>query len=324
MRALRKVGRALLIALAALLLILLVGPFLVPIPPLRDVRPPRELADPDSRFIEVNGLTVHYKVMGRGQPVFLLLHGFGASTFSWHKVMAPLAQMGTVIAFDRPAFGLTERPLQWAGESPYSTAFAVSLTVGLLDALGVDRAILVGNSAGGTVALATYLRYPQRVQALVLVDPAVYIGGGSRGTVLGWLLRTPQARRLGPLLVRSIQTLGERALPQAWHDPALLTEEDRAGYRRPLQAENWDRALWEFALAARPPDLPGQLGRVQVPTLVITGDDDRIVPTEQSVRLAGEIPGAALVVIPEAGHVPHEEKPEEFLRAVFDFVRALP
>ncbi len=323
MKALWKIGRILLIVLAALLLLLLVGPFLVPIPPLQDVHPPQELADPDSRFLEVNGLTVHYKMMGQGPPVFLLLHGFGASTFSWHKVMAPLSQIGTVIAFDRPAFGLTERPMEWSGENPYSTAFAVSLTIGLLDKLGVDRAILVGNSAGGTVALDTSLRHPQRVQALVLVDPAVYIGGGPRGAALGWLLRTPQARRLGPLFVRSIRNWGENALRLAWHDPSLLTEADRAGYRRPLHVENWDRALWEFTLAAQPPDLPGRLLDIRVPTLVITGDDDRIVPTEQSVRLAGEIPGAALVVVPSAGHVPHEEKPEEFLQAVVDFVRTI-
>lgn len=312
--------RVVLIVLGVLLLLVVVGPFLVPVPPLKDVHPPEELADPDSRFVVVDGIRVHYKQEGQGAPVFLLLHGFGASTYSWHKVFAPLARTGTVIAFDRPAFGLTERPLEWAGASPYSTASAVSLTVGLMDALGVERAILVGHSAGGTVALATALRHPERVQALVLEDAAVYAGGGVRGGFGRFLLQTPQARRIGPLLVRLIQRWGDEGLRLAWHDPTLFTEEDRAGYRKPLQVENWDRALWEFTLAAVPLGLDSQLAAVHVPTLVLTGDDDRIVPPEQSVRLAGEIPGARLVIVPACGHIPHEEQPEAFLQAVTSFL----
>ncbi len=103
--------------LLALAVVILVGPFLVPVPPLEDTVPPQELADADSRFIEVNNITVHYKDMGRGERTFLLLHGFGASAFSWREVMEPLSGHGRVAAFDRPAFGLTERPMRgdWEG-----------------------------------------------------------------------------------------------------------------------------------------------------------------------------------------------------------------
>jgi len=170
--------------------------------------------------------------------------------------------------------------------------------------------------------MLTALRYPDRVQALVLVDPAVYVGGG----VPDWIrpiLQTPQMRRLGPLLVRSIRTWGEDFGRSAWHDPSRLTPEIWAGYTKPLQARDWDRALWEFTLASRPTGLPERLDQIQMPTLVITGDDDRIVPTEQSVRLAGELPNAELVVIPNCGHVPHEECPQEFLQAVRRFVSKL-
>ena len=93
--------------------------------------------------------------------------------------MEPFSQLGTVIAFDRPAFGLTERPLEWEGQNPYSPEAQVELVIGLLDHFGVDQAILVGNSAGGTIAMQAALTYPERVSALVLVDPAVYNGGGA-------------------------------------------------------------------------------------------------------------------------------------------------
>lgn len=155
-----KIGLAL---LALLLLILIIGPFLIPIPPLEGTVPPEQLADSDSRFIEVDGLRVHYETLGQGEPALVLLHGFAASIFSWRQVMGPLAGTHTVIAYDRPAFGLTERPMpgEWQGESPYSPEAQVELTIGLLDRLGVSQAVLIGNSAGGTVAALTALQYPE-------------------------------------------------------------------------------------------------------------------------------------------------------------------
>ena len=163
------------IIVLAVAVILLIAPLLYPVAPLTGTVSERELADPDSRFVEVNGVTVHYKEMGQGEPVFILLHGFGASEFSWREVMEPLSTSGRVIAYDRPAFGLTERPMEgnWTGTNPYSVQGNVELLDGLMDELGVDKAILVGNSAGGEVAAAYAIKHPERVQGLVLVDPAV-------------------------------------------------------------------------------------------------------------------------------------------------------
>jgi pimeloyl-ACP methyl ester carboxylesterase len=311
-------------ALAVLGLAVGIGPFLVPIPPLRATVPPQDLAGPESQFAVVHGLQVHYKQAGQGEPVLVLLHGFAASTFSWRKVMAPLSEQGTAVAFDRPGSGLTQRPLpgDWEGESPYSPEAQADQTIGLLDVLGVEKAVLVGNSAGGTIALLATLRHPQRVAALVLVDAAIYVGGPP-----GWIrpfLRLPQVRRLGPLLVRSIQRGGRRLGRIAWHDPARLTPQTWEGYRTPLRAHDWDVGLWELTEASHPLHLERRLAEIHVPVLVITGDDDRIVPTAQSVRLAAEIPGAELVVIPRCGHVPHEERPAAFLDAVAGFLARLP
>ncbi len=301
----------------------LIGPFLIPVPPLKNTRPSLELADPDSLFVQINGLNVHLKTMGQGEPVFVLLHGFGASLSSWHTVMQPLSQQGTVIAYDRPAFGLTERPLTWKGQNPYGNEAQIALLLGLLEHFGIQRnVILVGNSAGGTVAMQTARLHPGRVSALILVDPLVYGSGGAPGW-LKPLLATPQMRHLGPLLMRLIQLRGPEILQIAWHNPSQLTPETIEMYQRPLQSEHWDRALWEFNLATHPPGLARRLKELNLPTLVVTGDDDRIVPTMDSVRLAGELPNARLAVIPEAGHVPHEEQPQKFLDAVGEFLNKI-
>lgn len=318
----RQIGIIALAVSAVVLLAVLAGPFMVPVPPLEGTRLPQELADPDSQFIEINGVNTHVKTMGQGEPVFVLLHGFGASLDSWQAVMEPLSQLGTVIAFDRPAFGLTERPLTWEGENPYSSEAQVAQVIGLLDHLGVEKAILVGNSAGGTVAMQTTLAHPERVSALILVDPAVYSGGGAPAWVRP-LLATPQMRHLGPLIARTIQARGPELIQLAWHDPSLLRPETIERYKKPLLVENWDKALWEFTLASRATGLAARLDALTLPVLVITGDDDRIVPTKDSIRLAGELPDAVLEVIANAGHVPHEERPGAFMDAVNRFLSTI-
>jgi pimeloyl-ACP methyl ester carboxylesterase len=131
-------------------------------------------------------------------------------------------------------------------------------------------------------------------------------------------------RHLGPLLVRQIQQRGPQLIAMAWHDPSRLSPETIALYQKPLQVENWDRALWEFTLASRNSGLAERLSQLILPVLVITGDDDRIVPTQDSIRLAGELPNARLVIIPQAGHVPHEERPDLFTQATNEFITSLP
>jgi pimeloyl-ACP methyl ester carboxylesterase len=317
----RRWVRGLVTALLAVLLLVLVGPFLVPVLPAAGTVPPQQLADPDSQFIQLNGLSVHVKTLGQGSTTFILLHGFGASLFSWREVMEPLSQYGKVIAYDRPAFGLTERPMEWSSLNPYGPEENIALLSALMDHYKVQQAILVGNSAGGTLAMQFALAYPAQVQALILVDPAV--GSGGAPAWINILGKTPQMQHLGPLFVRSIRKSGLEMLREAWHDPSMITQAIMDGYTRPLKAENWDRALWDFSMASHDTGLTQHLQDFQMPILVITGDDDRLIPTAGTVKLAGEIPGARLVVIPQAGHVPHEEQPAAFMEAVDAFISTL-
>jgi pimeloyl-ACP methyl ester carboxylesterase len=313
----KRFGRILGILGLVLLGLLLVGPLIYPIPPLEGTAPPRELADSDSLFVTVEGIGFHFKTAGEGEPAFVLLHGFGASVFSWREVMAPLGEWGQAFAFDRPAFGLTERPMpgDWSGESPYTLQSQVDQTLGLMNAWGLERAILVGHSAGGRTAVLTALQHPERVEALVLVAPAVGAGGGPFGW-LGPVLRTPQMRRLGPYLARSIAEEGVDILYRAWHEPSQITDEILDGYTEPLQAQNWDRAYYELVAAGGDADVASRLEELTMPILIITGDDDQIVPTAGSIELAAQLPAAELVVVPDCGHLPHEERPAAFMEAV--------
>ncbi len=279
-----------------------------------------DLASPDSHFIEIDGLHVHYRFLpysgteSGDRPLIVLLHGFGASLFSWREVAEPLAAYGNVVAYDRPAFGLTERPLQWKGRNPYAPESQVDLVVGLIDALGARQAVLVGNSAGGTIAMQTALAHPQRVAALVLVSPAVYGGGGAPGWIkpLFWL---PGVNHIGPLIAGRLGAEGDVFIRSAWYDDKAMGPEVLPGYRAPLAIKNWEKALWELTKASSASKLAGRLSSIMMPALVITGDTDRIVPPEQSQRLASELPDATFVTIPRSGHLAHEETPAAFMEA---------
>lgn len=306
---------------------LLVVPLIWPVPPLKDTVTAASLADSDSRFMEIDDLTVHYKTWGMPSSAatagvdtaVMLLHGFGASTFSWQEVAGPLSARMPVVAFDRPAFGLTERPLQWTGHDPYAPATQADLTVRLMDELGIKRAVLIGHSAGGTVAALVAERYPEHVAAVVLEDPAIFAGGPP--AFLTPLFRTPQFRRLGPLIARNLGgKAGTDFIRTAWHDPSKITEETLAGYRAPLRVNDWDTALWLLTIAERPADVPDVVSRISAPALFITGDDDRVVSPEDTQRAAAIIDGAELVTVEACGHIPHEEQPADFLKAVNAFL----
>jgi pimeloyl-ACP methyl ester carboxylesterase len=319
--------KALLISLGViigiLILLAVVLPLIIPIPKLV-TKHASALADQDSQFMDINGIQVHYKQTGDGSPDIILLHGFGASVFSWKEVMEPLSSLGTVYAYDRPGFGFTERPLlsDWQGENPYSLSGQVKMLQDFMDQKGIERAVLVGNSAGGTVATQFALEHPERVVSLVEVDAAL-VGSDSSG-LSSWqkqLLNTPQAERLGPLLMRSICKWGTELIRTAWHEPAKITPGVVEGYQKPLQADGWDMALFEIFKAREAQDLTSRLKDINLPVLVITGDDDRIIPTADSIRLASMIPGAELAVLADCGHVPQEECPQEFLKILIPFIQ---
>ncbi len=326
----KRVARWMAIGVAVLALLLAVGPFFIPVETLSAPATPAELAGTDGRFVTVplagSELDLHLQEAGVEGDALLLLHGFLASTFSFREILEPLGATYHVIAFDRPAFGLTERPMRgnwpgWGTLNPYSPEASVALTIGLMDELGIEQAVLIGNSAGGNLAVRTALAHPERVKALVLIDAAIY--NQDANPFLHWLYQTPQMQHLGPLLSRQVLDWGQEFGREAWHDPAGLTDTVWAGYTRPLQLADWDRALWEFTAAANPVALDERLDEIDVPVLVITGDDNRIVPTADSIRLADALPNAQLAVLPACGHVPQEECPQPVLDVLLPFLAGL-
>lgn len=167
----RRWPRRLAWTILVFLSVLGLGPFLLPLPSL-DTVPPTDLASPEDRFIDLNGITVRYREWGRGSPSFLLLHGFGSQADSWSPVAAGLADHGRVVAFDRVGFGLTERPVRWEGTHPYGDAAQINLILELMDHLEIEDPVLVGHSAGGGLAVGN--------------SPSRSTAGGKQRISSGW------------------------------------------------------------------------------------------------------------------------------------------
>lgn len=332
-RLLVRLLRGLALLTATLLGLAAIVPLLWPIPPLENTRSAtviaKTIADPHAHFVDLEGLPIYIEERGtytNTRPPLLLLHGFLASTFTWREIIDPLARSGRVVAFDRPGFGLSARPLPpkgkddfAAGKNPYSAESQVRQTLALMDTLDIDRAILVGSQTGGALALRVALAAPKRVVALVLISPA--IASGSTPPWLRRLLDTPQLRRIGPLLSRDLLGRSDEFIDNAWHNPQRLDERTRQASKRTFEVDDWDRALWHHTLAYRSTDdLLARLDSLDVTTLVITGADKQMIDPPTSEDLAKLQHTTEFVEIGECGHLPHEECPLPTLAAIDAFL----
>lgn len=314
---------ALLLALAGLVL---VGPLIVPIRPVDGTVDRRALARPDSHFVRAGGLELHYlEAHDPGTedatPV-IMLHGYGLNALSFRDTLPIVAQLAPAIAFDRPGFGLTERPAagSWAaGANPYSPSGQAQATLDLMDALDIESAVLIAHSSGVPAALEVALEHPARVSALVLVGSAVYnVGGGSRPD---WLLNTPHMRRLGPLFMRQLAGQpGTGLMLGNWSDPRLADERAVEAWQLNFRVNDWDKALWEISRASHDVPFLDRLGQITQPALVVSGAADAIVAPAESERLANELGDATFALMDECGHVPHEECPAQFNELVLTWL----
>ena len=322
-KALKILSRVLLGLLVAALIV----PFLIPVET-SGTKTYQEAASSATSFTKALGIDVYTEVTEfdcqqesdcGNPPVFILLHGFGANTFSYRFVTEPLSAYGEVIAYDRPGFGFTQRPSSWKGENPYGSAGNDLILDELIAEYASNREVfLVGHSAGGTQAAQYVVDNPGAITGLILISPAILSTGGSPSG-FNWIFSIPQFDHLGPLLVSSIASSGMDLLDRSWFDKSKITDEIKAGYRAPLEIIGWEEGFWEFNRAPRSFDVKDRLSEIKIPTLLITGDTDVVVATADTEALATTIEGSSLVVIPKSGHLAQEETPVETMKAIDDY-----
>lgn len=270
---------------------------------------------PPGELLEVDGNRVHVVDRGpRDAPPVVLVHGFGASAYSWRKVTAELPDLRTV-ALDLRGFGYTERP---PGLAPYTRRGQVELVRGVLDRLELHRVHLVGHSYGGAITLAFAARYPERLLSLTAVDSARpdYPEDRRRAIaglrpVTGFYVRAWALRRAS---VR-------RALEHSVRDDSLVTPELVDAYLDRLRIEGASRAYHGVTAPAPEAEEEVRLEEIEVPVLVIWGAEDPLIPLAKGREEAERLPCHRFVTLEETGHLPMEERPETVAEALRGFVR---
>lgn len=274
-------------------------------------------AQPPSQFIDVDGLQVHVRDEGpRNDPLpVVLIHGTSASLHTWDGWAAELSKTRRVIRFDLPGFGLTGPNA--AGD--YSMAYYVSFTGKLLDKLGVARCVLGGNSLGGEVAWTTAHDLPQRVERLILVDAAGY-RFQPKSVPLGFVIAATPGLRV---LMKHVLTPGtiERSVRNVYGDPSRVTPALVERYRD-LALRAGNREALGQRLQLRYTGRDADVKNLKLPTLILWGAKDNLIPPEYGQRFASEIAGAKLVMFETLGHVPQEEDPVATLVPVQAFLQA--
>jgi pimeloyl-ACP methyl ester carboxylesterase len=299
-----KLTRGLLIALGVVVVLLVGGWFLLQRPDIPYATLEQRYGHADSQYMHLSGgVRAHYRDLGpRDAPVIVLVHGFAASTHAWDGWVKALSSEYRVVVLDLPGHGLTRGPLVDGRDGFAAVVDEVARNLGLV------RFTLGGNSMGGGVAWAYALAHPDRVKRLLLVDAAGWPAEKAGGAAIFSVMRTP----VGRFLLKDIDTrpLIAQGLRAAYLNPKLVTPALVDRYAELARAPGHRDILLSLQSGPRREATAADLSRIHVPTLVLFGQDDRLIPAADGVKFHKAIPGATLIVYPGVGHVPMEQIPQ--------------
>jgi pimeloyl-ACP methyl ester carboxylesterase len=300
---------------------------------LRETKTRHEAAPSTGRFVQAGDVELFIQEMGpaNGQPI-LFIHGTAAWSGLWREMMTPLAEGGyRCIAIDIPPFGFSERP----STPSYGNADQAERIVAMLDTLKIEHAILLGHSFGGGATLETALMIPDRIDALILLD----VGGlnlnlqpapeDSSPSALEIFLDARAVRN--PLLAATATNpLFTKTLISAMVlDPDDVTTEKTDILQQPLVLQDATNTLgdWlKYVLTVQELSLttdPANYKTLTMPTLIVWGDSDTIIPLKEGEYLQSLIPNSELVVLKAVNHIPHLEDLDVLMKVVLGFLGKL-
>lgn len=264
--------------------------------------------------VRANGIELSYESYGAGKPL-VLISGIGYTLWQWHRMVPYLVEHFQVITFDNRGVGQSEKP---AG--PYTAQMLAADTAGLLDALGIEKATVVGHSMGGFIAQALALDLPQKVEKLILCSTNF---GGPRHIPV-----TPEAMKVlsdvsTDPLTRFKNGLAVSTAPGwAEQNPMIIEEWVKWRVANPIEPSAYQAQLAiGLGLLPETAAFEDKLHRLSIPTLILFGAQDKVVPPENASLLAEKIANSKVVIFPNAGHFFPLEIPEAASQAVIDFAR---
>jgi pimeloyl-ACP methyl ester carboxylesterase len=306
--AVRHLGRVFLIIIGMIVLLVVAVYLALLRPDIPYDRLEAKYANAQSRFIDLpGGLHVHYRDQGlaSGPPV-VMVHGFSASLHAWEPWVRLLGASYRVVTLDLPGHGLTRAPPGYAA----SIDGYADVVEAVAQRLKLGPYVVVGNSMGGAVAWDDVLRHPGSVRALVLVDSAGWPEKARAGgePLIFRMMRNP----IGRALMRDldVRSMARNGLEAAYLDKSLVTPALVDRYVELARAPGHREILLTIRDRPRGGATTATFQAITVPTLVMHGQDDRLIPLADGRALAAAIPGARLITYPGVGHVPMEQIPD--------------
>ncbi|RPI03223.1 MAG: alpha/beta hydrolase [Ignavibacteriae bacterium] len=265
-------------------------------------------------------IQINYEIHGTGNSTIVFLHGFGASVETWRDIQLPLSKGNTLIFLDLKGFGLSSKP----DDGKYSLDDQAEIVLAFLKTNHFHNITLVGNSYGGAVSVITYFKDRSdnargNVHRLVLIDAAAYeqvfpfFIDVLRKPVINWIVMN---------LVPT-EIMAGFILHYLYYDANKVSEERIARHAEYLgQPGSYDSFVGcaRQMIPANPDSLSALIKTIAVPTLIIWGANDPAIPLEHGQRLHREIQNSQLVIIPNCGHMPQEESPDETVKALLKFM----
>jgi pimeloyl-ACP methyl ester carboxylesterase len=277
-------------------------------------------ANKESEFMSINGIQVHFRDQG---PVtdslpLVLIHGTGASLHTWEPWVTELKESKRIITFDLPAYGLTGPN----ANHDYSQKAYVELLDSLLIKLKISRCILGGNSLGGSVSWSYAIQHAEKIKKLILIDAGGYPLNSTSVPIAFKLAKVPILNNL--LEKITPRSMVESSVKNVYFDPKKVSNELIDRYFELTLREGNRRAFKERMASSKNTisnnNTSQLIKTIKVPTLVLWGDHDQLIPVASAYKFHEDLPNDTLVILKNLGHVPMEEDPKASIMAVKEFI----
>ena len=275
----------------------------------------------DSTINLPNGLKIHYLSYGtKLKGNILMLHGFGASAYTWRNIIKPIADEGfKVYAVDFKGAGYSDKPLQ----ADYSIYKQSEHILDFMKILSIEETHLIANSLGGGVALRLSMKDKKRIKSLILIDSVCYRQN------FPFYIKITQNKRLVQILFSTLPKplLVKFVIKQVFYNSNSVSKTVIREYANQLKQKGSPNALTLTAIHMIPKNIEKfekNISNITIPSTIIWGKEDRVIRPEMAFRLGNDIQNNSnIIILPECGHAPQEEKPEVLISHIKDFYKSI-
>lgn len=267
----------------------------------------------EEKIVDIEGVKISYLEKGRGKKNIIFIHGFSGSSNNWTEIFPYLEDEFKIYALDLPGFGSSDKPL----DIKFNVSIYADYILKFMDKLKIEKAIFCGNSLGGAISIKIYLKDSKKVEKLILVDSAGYVIGLSNFLYLAEGIPTEAFLKVLKKFLNDDFYI--RSVMKMVFFKQDIIDKIFDKYAEPLRKEGVAEFIVNLSRAMDDLNIKDDLPQVEVPTLIIWGEYDKVLPVENAYHFHKLIKNSKLKILKDSGHVPMEECPEEIAKEINSF-----